>query len=104
MGFGSRKPNSNDPPKEQTNPWGSQNECYDDTAVLLNGDGKRCCVCRRVVLNSHLKVKDGKRYCPDHAPEGATQFSAPEEPRRPNLARLRSLHLETSGGEDGEAD
>ncbi|MDP2741696.1 MAG: hypothetical protein Q8O66_03365 [bacterium] len=65
MGFASRKPNSNDPSKKSSNPWGSQNPDYDDIAVLLNEAGKRCCVCKRVVTNLHLKHKDGKTYCPD---------------------------------------
>ena len=69
MGFLSRQPNSNDPDTSTDNPWGSQNPCVDDIAVLLNEAGKRCYVCKRVVLNRHLKTKDDKNYCPDHAPE-----------------------------------
>lgn len=68
MGFLSRQPTSNDIPKGEVNPWGSQNDYYDDFAVLVNGDGKRCCVCKRVVLNRWLKIKDNKNYCPDHEP------------------------------------
>jgi len=70
MGLASRKPNSNDPPKKSSNPWGSQNPMYDNIAVLINGDGKRCCVCKRVVINIHLKYKEGLPYCPDHFSEG----------------------------------
>lgn len=70
MGYLSRLPNSNDPPqKSSNNPWGSQNPCLDDIAVLLNELGKRCNVCKRVVLNRYLKGKNGVYYCPDHQSE-----------------------------------
>lgn len=69
MGCFSRLPTSDDIPKN-LNPWGSQDDCYDDTAVLLIGLGKSCCVCQRVVLNCWLKKIDGKNYCPDHEPKG----------------------------------
>lgn len=66
MGFLTRKPDSNDPPKDfSENPWGPKSDVLDDVAVLLNSMGKRCCRCRRVVMNEHLKEKDGKHYCPD---------------------------------------
>ncbi len=68
MGFLSRLPNSNDPPKNSSNPWGSKNpEIIDDTAILLNEMGKRCSNsdCKRVVLNAYLKMKGEKYYCPD---------------------------------------
>jgi hypothetical protein len=66
VGFASRKPTSNDPPQDNSeNPWGSQNPCYDDFAVLLNGAGKRCHGCGRVILNEYLKYKNGKAFCPD---------------------------------------
>ena len=68
-GILSRQPNSNKITRGSLNPWGSKNEDYDDIAVLLNGDGKRCCVCQRVVLNRYLKIKDDKNYCPDHEPK-----------------------------------
>jgi hypothetical protein len=67
MGNLSRLPCSNEAPVQQENPWGSQNPCFDNTAVLLNNLGKRCCVCERVIFNEYLSVKDGKNYCPDHA-------------------------------------
>ena len=69
MGHLSRLPNSNDPPKYSSNPWGSQNPNLDDIAVLLNDMGKRCSVCKRVVLNKHVKEKDGIDYCPDDEPK-----------------------------------
>ena len=74
MGFLTRQPGSNEIPSSQANPWGSQDDCYDDVAVLLNGGGKRCCVCQRVVLNSHILQKDGRNYCPDHASAGASKL------------------------------
>ncbi len=69
MGFGTRQPTSNDLPNNSNNPWGSQNDLLDDVAVLLNDLGKRCSICKRVVLNLHLKTKDGINYCPDHEPK-----------------------------------
>jgi len=65
MGYLSRQPTSNDPPKFQDNPWGAQDGIRDDIAVLLGEDGKCCATCKRVILNEHLKQKDDKNYCPD---------------------------------------
>ena len=66
MPFGCRKPIPDNPVVNE-NPWGSQNPCYDDIAVLLNRAGKRCSKCKRVILNRYLKYKDDdeKPYCPD---------------------------------------
>lgn len=95
MGHLSRQPNSNDPPVGTSNPWGSRNpELVDDMTVLLNGDGERCCVCQRVILNCYLKTKDGKNYCPNHAPTGARKLPAIHKEER---------HYGASAG-DGEAD
>ncbi len=70
MGFLSGKPTSNEPKKDSSeNPWGSQNSCVDDVAVLLNDMGKRCSVCKRVVLNKYLTSVEDVYYCPDHKPE-----------------------------------
>jgi len=70
MGFGSRKPNSNDPPKDLSdNPWMSKDDCLDRVTVLLNGLGSRCSICKRVIMNRHLTCKDGIYYCPDHKPK-----------------------------------
>lgn len=68
MGFLTRQPTSNETPSAKLNPWGPVDGIQDDISVLLGGGGKRCCVCKRVVLNEWLKVKDGKNYCPDHDP------------------------------------
>ncbi|MEK7664845.1 MAG: hypothetical protein AAB361_01745 [Patescibacteria group bacterium] len=65
MGFTSRKPDSNDPPKKPSNPWGNQNPELDDVAILLNNLGKRCCVCKRVALNRYIKPIYENPYCPD---------------------------------------
>lgn len=92
MGYLSRQPDSNEILREQ-NPWGSQNPDFDDFAVLTNSEGKRCCVCNRVVLNRHLLQNGGKNYCPDHAPAGAT---------KPTV--LPEAHFYSASGEDGEAD
>lgn len=69
MGLFSRQPV--DLPQTRDNPWGSQDACVDDKAVLLGQMGKRCCVCKRVVLNRYLVEKDDGVYCPDHAPKEA---------------------------------
>ena len=65
MGFASRKPNPNEPMISSENPYGSDSDVLDDTAVLLTKRGKRCRVCKRVILNRYLKFKDGKPFCPD---------------------------------------
>ena len=70
MGFLSRLPGSNESLLDLQNPWGNRNPDFDDIAILLNKRGKRCHVCYRVVLNCYLRQKDGKNYCPDHAPKG----------------------------------
>ena len=70
MGYLSRLPNSNKAPKKPSNnPWGSQNPCLDDIAVLLNELGKRCHTCKRVVLNKYVKEKNRVNYCPEHEPK-----------------------------------
>lgn len=65
MGFGTRQPTSNEPFLDKPNPWGPQDDIRDDVAVLLGNDGKRCVECKRVILNEHLKEKDGRPCCPD---------------------------------------
>lgn len=66
MGFGSRKPTSNEPGSIiNGNPFGSQDDVRDDYSVLLNGEGKRCSFCKRVVLNKYLKYKYNKPCCPE---------------------------------------
>ena len=65
MGFGTRQPTSNEPFPDRSNPWGPQDGIRDDKAVLLGEDGKRCAGCKRVVLNKHIKEKNGQPYCPD---------------------------------------
>ena len=65
MGYLTRKPTSNEPSSDTSNPWGSESDVYDDTAVLLNQDGKRCCNCKRVILNRYITYKGDKPYCPD---------------------------------------
>ena len=68
MGFLGRLPNSNESRIDIQNTWGNRNPSFDDTAILLNGRGKRCYVCNKVILNCYLRKKDGKNYCPDHTP------------------------------------
>ena len=66
MGYLSRHPTSNDSPRRNDNPWGPKDDIRDDVSVLLNEEGERCTYCKRVVLNCHLRERDGKPYCPDH--------------------------------------
>lgn len=47
------------------NPWGPRDGKMDDCCVLLRKEGRRCVGCRRVVLNKHIKEKEGEPYCPD---------------------------------------
>jgi len=68
MGYLSRKPTSNDPPRNGAeNPWGPQDDIRDDISVLLAGEGRRCAACSRVILNEFLRSRGDKLYCPDHA-------------------------------------
>lgn len=60
MGFLSRLPNSNDPPRQEWN-YGPQ-EPLDDFAAMLNGLAKRCKDCKRVTMNKHLSVMG---HCPE---------------------------------------
>lgn len=59
MGFASRLPNSNEPPREEW-AYGPQ-EPHDDFSALVNALAKRCANCKRVTMNQHLK--DDK--CPE---------------------------------------
>jgi len=70
MGYLSRLQNSNEKINSSPNPWGSQNPDFDDFAVLLNGLGKRCRICQKVILNRHLTRIDDEYYCPNCEPEG----------------------------------
>jgi len=68
MGFFSRLPTPNEPHRDKSK-WGSKNEDYDDFACLLNGDAKRCCTCKTVVITKHQRQVDDKVFCPDCAPK-----------------------------------
>lgn len=52
MGFLSRQPNSNDPPRDSWK-YGPQ-EPLDDFAAMLNGLAKRCHDCKRVTMKKYL--------------------------------------------------
>jgi len=60
MGYLSRLPTSNDPPRE-TWDYGPQ-EPLDDVAALLNGLAHRCKDCKRVTMKKHLT---NTGYCPE---------------------------------------
>lgn len=66
----SRKPTSNDPPKQKkVGVWDGGDELMDGVALLLNDLGKRCSVCKGVVRNEDITKRDGKVFCPYHAGE-----------------------------------
>lgn len=66
MGFCSRLPNSNDPPRPAKSRWGAQpGELMDDVALLLSGLATRCAKCRRVTKNGHLVQSGDQKLCPD---------------------------------------
>lgn len=66
MGYGTRQPTSNDPPRRSTSSrWLEETELMDETALLLNGYARRCRGCRRATRIRHL---DAERLCPDCAP------------------------------------
>lgn len=64
MGYMSRQPTSNDPPRsrEDKSPWLDGNELLDEVALLLNGSAKRCVECKQAV---HVRYLDSNQHCPD---------------------------------------
>jgi len=63
MGFQTRKPTSNDPPRaKSSNPWIGENNIVDETCLLLNDLAKRCTICKRVI---RIKYLDENQHCPD---------------------------------------
>lgn len=64
MGYLTRGPSSNDPPRDKsgTSPWLEENELMDEIALLLSGMAKRCTKCRRATRTKHL---DQEQCCPD---------------------------------------
>lgn len=64
MGYLSRQPTSNEPPKPNagTSPWLEANELADEFSLLLNGLAKRCAKCQRATRIKHL---DNDHCCPD---------------------------------------
>jgi len=61
MGNLSRKPNSNEIPVQAGNKWCGENELVDATALLLWGKAWICAICKRPILNKHIK----HNLCPD---------------------------------------
>lgn len=61
MGYLSRQPNSNEPPKYSNNPWIQETELMDETALLISGAAKRCKECNRACRLNTLTMG----YCPD---------------------------------------
>ena len=97
MGWGSRLPNSNDPPPVGKSPYGSSSELVDDIALLLSGDGARCNDCQQVIYKVFLE----NGQCPDC-------YEKKHGVESPALARERAASARRYGGcasgEDGEAD
>jgi hypothetical protein len=76
MGFGTRKPTSNELPHVEENRWLKTNDCMDEVALLLNDMAKRCISCRRAISNEYLV--DGK--CPDCRPGDTRMGPEPAKP------------------------
>lgn len=64
MGYLSRQPDSNDPPrpKDGKSPWLEETELLDEFALLLEGAAKRCQKCKRATRVRHLNAD---QLCPD---------------------------------------
>lgn len=63
MGYLTRTPTSNDPPRARSNnPWLEETEMMDEVALILGGYAKRCATCKRP---ARLKYLDEDRNCPD---------------------------------------
>jgi hypothetical protein len=54
MGYGTRKPASNEPHKKNKFPYGADGY-IDDTTLILSGCGRRCEKCQRATWNKYLK-------------------------------------------------
>lgn len=96
MGYGSRKPTSNEQPQEMTDEakWIDEalSDFKDATVLLLGEEARRCSRCHRPALLVYLKDKK----CPDCRGEKVT----------PNLyrPRTREWNVGIASGGDGEAD
>lgn len=62
MGYGSRKPDGNEPAVINDNLWLEQNDIEDEVSLLLSGKARRCVICRKAARLKHLD-DDGR--CPD---------------------------------------
>ena len=64
MGYLSRLPTSNDPPRSTSgeDPWLGDNELMDRYALVLNGLAKKCVKCGRM---THINNLDIECFCPD---------------------------------------
>lgn len=64
MGWMSRLPDSNDPPRsrEGESPYLEATELADETTLLINGKARRCKKCRR---GTRLHYLDTDGHCPD---------------------------------------
>lgn len=75
MGYASRLPNSNDPPRDRIpgNPWIQETEFMDSFALLLNGNARRCQACRRPARVQYLT----EGFCPDCREGGPQSGTTP---------------------------
>jgi len=64
MGYLSRQPTSNDPPRsrEGKSPWLGENDYLDKTALILAGLVEKCVKCERA---THVRHLDSNQHCPD---------------------------------------
>ena len=56
MGFATRQPTSNEPPRpgQKQSLWLETDECVDAFALKLNGLARNCDMCKRLTSNKHL--------------------------------------------------
>lgn len=67
MGYLSRFPTSNDPPRPSSdNRWIEETDAMDEVALLLNGLAKRCRQCNQAARLKYLDKEH--RRCPDCRP------------------------------------
>ena len=105
MGYLSRKPNSNDIPRNRPNPWGADDDIEDDFYLLATGAGERCSFCQRVIRKCFLEIIRRRfreeHLCPD-CYQKKYQKESPAIEREKKRSWSRSVGC--ASGEDGEAD
>lgn len=91
MGFMSRKPDSNDPPRDREGRWLDTDEFADEFFLLVSERAHRCRDCHEATSDRYLR--DGK--CPD---------CRPDEPPIAGPVPLRRRNYGASGDSDHDAE